>query len=741
MAATSSMRVMRAVLMACIIFLLAHQCSVRLTSTFLGPQRDQGKRSKPAAGALPTSPEKRPTEVMDEQNQSWKAVENAVWNVISLAFWVVFFRAIVVEDVDSRVTRFRWVSLERITCLPWGLQLVRRLRRPFPSQRSRPLMAWALLLALPHASGLLRGNPVLPIEPFGHEVTPAGPLFQVLELKKMTLSQGDCLCQQGEFWHRGRKACVRQFGVGNDCTDVAEYAMVCKDGLVCKSRVGSNPSCLECEGAECATGAPCLKEFKLEGEACATIQADTPATVAQATATKNWTEHVTVKKPVNATATAKATEVAIVTKNASAERTFQAAASSYMRQKGTASATVSSTASAKSTRAEDGTVRAESRATAEATEEALGVQATVQKTSAGHASKTGHAVARAKAEAQHEATVRGVSVADARALADAEATSSVNRSHTAIEDATVEHTARLRLEYETNSTRTAQATRTLVGAARGTSKNRICISSKALGQNDTVSKMDLDEASKAAAAALRRAVEKASVEAVSQATLQGLNSAQQAALAAASHAATEAAAADARRAALGEALAIHRKEAKDWAAKIAEAEAKVQARALAKDAAARQAGEVAESEALRKATKAAEAAARQEAQRIAQAKADAEARRNALKAARREAAASAADQAAQKAYHGAAEAAQEKANQLASQKAEARAKLSVARAAAEEAAQEAKEKAAQAAKEEAREQAETAAEAMSRMTQPGALGGQEMEPIPKPTPAPALRKQ
>ncbi|CAJ1431650.1 unnamed protein product [Effrenium voratum] len=708
MAATSSMRVMRAVLMACIIFLLAHQCSVRLTSTFLGPQRDQGKRSKPAAGALPTSPEKRPTEVMDEQNQSWKAVENAVWNVISLAFWVVFFRAIVVEDVDSRVTRFRWVSLERITCLPWGLQLVRRLRRPFPSQRSRPLMAWALLLALPHASGLLRGNPVLPIEPFGHEVTPAGPLFQVLELKKMTLSQGDCLCQQGEFWHRGRKACVRQFGVGNDCTDVAEYAMVCKDGLVCKSRVGSNPSCLECEGAECATGAPCLKEFKLEGEACATIQA---------------------------------TEVAIVTKNASAERTFQAAASSYMRQKGTASATVSSTASAKSTRAEDGTVRAESRATAEATEEALGVQATVQKTSAGHASKTGHAVARAKAEAQHEATVRGVSVADARALADAEATSSVNRSHTAIEDATVEHTARLRLEYETNSTRTAQATRTLVGAARGTSKNRICISSKALGQNDTVSKMDLDEASKAAAAALRRAVEKASVEAVSQATLQGLNSAQQAALAAASHAATEAAAADARRAALGEALAIHRKEAKDWAAKIAEAEAKVQARALAKDAAARQAGEVAESEALRKATKAAEAAARQEAQRIAQAKADAEARRNALKAARREAAASAADQAAQKAYHGAAEAAQEKANQLASQKAEARAKLSVARAAAEEAAQEAKEKAAQAAKEEAREQAETAAEAMSRMTQPGALGGQEMEPIPKPTPAPALRKQ
>eukprot|EP00437_Effrenium_voratum_P033079 CAMPEP_0181473204 /NCGR_PEP_ID=MMETSP1110-20121109/40002_1 /TAXON_ID=174948 /ORGANISM="Symbiodinium sp., Strain CCMP421" /LENGTH=120 /DNA_ID=CAMNT_0023598311 /DNA_START=57 /DNA_END=419 /DNA_ORIENTATION=- len=93
------MRVMRAVLMACIIFLLAHQCSVRLTSTFLGPQRDQGKRSKPAAGALPTSPEKRPTEVMDEQNQSWKAVENAVWNVISLAFWVVFFRAIVVEDM------------------------------------------------------------------------------------------------------------------------------------------------------------------------------------------------------------------------------------------------------------------------------------------------------------------------------------------------------------------------------------------------------------------------------------------------------------------------------------------------------------------------------------------------------------------------------------------------------------------------------------------------------------------
>ncbi|CAJ1333921.1 unnamed protein product [Effrenium voratum] len=263
MAATSSMRVMRAVLMACIIFLLAHQCSVRLTSTFLGPQRDQGKRSKPAAGALPTSPEKRPTEVMDEQNQSWKAVENAVWNVISLAFWVVFFRAIVVEDVDSRVTRFRW-----------------RLRRPFPSQRSRPLMAWALLLALPHASGLLRGNPVLPIEPFGHEVTPAGPLFQVLELKKMTLSQGDCLCQQGEFWHRGRKACVRQFGVGNDCTDVAEYAMVCKDGLVCKSRVGSNPSCLECEGMRHGGSVPqgglgervgawagyCAQEFKLEGE-------------------------------------------------------------------------------------------------------------------------------------------------------------------------------------------------------------------------------------------------------------------------------------------------------------------------------------------------------------------------------------------------------------------------------------------------------------------------------------------
>eukprot|EP00913_Durusdinium_trenchii_P020883 g19621.t1 len=60
-------------------------------ANFLGPQPEQGRRSKPRAEALRTDPAEQEQPVSKEDP---KAMENALWTLLTLAFWITFYRTV-----------------------------------------------------------------------------------------------------------------------------------------------------------------------------------------------------------------------------------------------------------------------------------------------------------------------------------------------------------------------------------------------------------------------------------------------------------------------------------------------------------------------------------------------------------------------------------------------------------------------------------------------------------------------
>ena len=95
-------------------------CSLQVSPVlFLGPQKspEQGPRgvgsssgpgrSKPTAGALSREPSESRREPQGRskarrvcfQHFGEEAVENVLWTAVSVAFWVLFFRTVVVEDL------------------------------------------------------------------------------------------------------------------------------------------------------------------------------------------------------------------------------------------------------------------------------------------------------------------------------------------------------------------------------------------------------------------------------------------------------------------------------------------------------------------------------------------------------------------------------------------------------------------------------------------------------------------
>eukprot|EP00435_Cladocopium_sp_Y103_P051329 s2097_g15.t2 len=97
-------KAVRRVLVASFLLALAHLFV--LPTGFLGPQQDQGRRSKPRAGAL-TNDVRDVADQSEEPKEEPKALENTVWTVVSLAFWIIFYRTVVVEDLYMKHQELR----------------------------------------------------------------------------------------------------------------------------------------------------------------------------------------------------------------------------------------------------------------------------------------------------------------------------------------------------------------------------------------------------------------------------------------------------------------------------------------------------------------------------------------------------------------------------------------------------------------------------------------------------------
>eukprot|EP00434_Breviolum_minutum_P035068 symbB.v1.2.031041.t1/scaffold3436.1/size58694/2 len=90
-------QVVRRVLVASLIFLLMQP---EVLPGFLGPQHDQGRRSKPRAGALTNDvPDVADAPGEPKQEKTETKVQEMLWTALSLAFWIIFYRSVVVEDV------------------------------------------------------------------------------------------------------------------------------------------------------------------------------------------------------------------------------------------------------------------------------------------------------------------------------------------------------------------------------------------------------------------------------------------------------------------------------------------------------------------------------------------------------------------------------------------------------------------------------------------------------------------
>jgi len=136
--------------------------------------------------------------------------------------------------------------------------------------------------------------------------------YEVLEKKSIKReSTLDCMCKLGSFWHWRIKDCVEQGAWGYECGffPAEHHDKVCQDKLKCELldqtrhdyfHPGAAPgSCKKCDANDnCLTGEKrhsdtCLKEYKLSGDACQTVQVTVTATAS-----------AEVKEKVTKTATA-----------------------------------------------------------------------------------------------------------------------------------------------------------------------------------------------------------------------------------------------------------------------------------------------------------------------------------------------------------------------------------------------------------------------------------------------------
>jgi hypothetical protein len=204
-------------------------------------------------------------------------------------------------------------------------------------------------------------------------------------VKKTSISRdlsADCLCEMGTFWHWRIKQCVDQGAWGYECGFFPgeHWRMVCQDRLKCEAledttikyhghNAGARPaSCQACTAADgCLTGKErhmetCLKEYKLDGEACQTVK----VTI---TATAEVKVSETVKKSASATAKSKveAEETATV-----GEHSATAKATADATAEGTAEA--SSTAHGTAEATEKGVAEGSACVTVEEAKELLGLQ-------------------------------------------------------------------------------------------------------------------------------------------------------------------------------------------------------------------------------------------------------------------------------------------------------------------------------------------------------------------------------
>jgi hypothetical protein len=197
-------------------------------------------------------------------------------------------------------------------------------------------------------------------------------------------SSTDCLCELGSFWHWRIKKCVKQGGWGYECGffPAEHHNKVCQDGLKCellnKTGVkyihpGAVPaSCQACEAEDkCLMGKErhsqnCLKEYKLVGSACQTVEVTT-----MATAHAKVTEEVSKSGTASATATATASQKAKVEE---AGQTASATKEATAEGKATAKVEESAKASAKAKATEEGKAEGKACVTVEEVKALLDLQ-------------------------------------------------------------------------------------------------------------------------------------------------------------------------------------------------------------------------------------------------------------------------------------------------------------------------------------------------------------------------------